>query len=302
MLSINGKKFMTLPEAVQWLLDNNALPFQCKANYVADTIVAKTEIINPSPAEIKVGSLVLFADSKVGTVSGITDSGFMVGQEYTDIGSRLNQITDINLDASDHLIFTLGNGDTIDAGLVKELSGLSINASQHLIANYNDGTSTDLGAIFQGNVNISGNFTADSIIENMSGYSAVITPNSDYDFENVYTGAVKNGNKLTLVAAINITRLQNVTSSVAYVEFVVPTEVYNKLYYTLIGGYNILNFPFVKAIGEDASAIDLGILIMKSGSNVIRIALHTATIPNLVLNKKYYVRLEATFLLSNGLI
>ena len=79
MLEINGKKFMNLPEAVQWLLNNNALPFQSTANYVADTVIAKTTIVNPSPAEIRVGSLVLFADGKVGTVSGITYNGFMVG-------------------------------------------------------------------------------------------------------------------------------------------------------------------------------------------------------------------------------
>lgn len=174
MLSINGKKFMNISEAVQWLLDNNALPFQSKANYVANTVIAKTTIVNPSPAEIKVGSLVLFADSKVGTVSGLTDAGFMVGQEYTDIGDQLNQITDIDLDASQHLIITLENGDTIDAGLVKQLSGFTIDASQHLIANYNDGTSTDLGAIFTGNVTISGSLTANTLEQTNANW---VSPN-----------------------------------------------------------------------------------------------------------------------------
>ena len=132
MLSINGKKFMNLQEAVQWLLNNNALPFQCTANYVADTIIAKSTIINPSPLEVKVGSLVLFADSKVGTVSGVTDSGFMVGQQYTDITDSLVMVQSLSLDASGHMIVTLTDGRTVDAGLVKQLSGMSINASQHL--------------------------------------------------------------------------------------------------------------------------------------------------------------------------
>ena len=158
-LTINGKIWMNLQEAVAWLLANNALPFQSTANFVADTEIAKTTIINPSPAEIKIGSLVLFADGKVGTVSGITASGFMVGPDATDLSDGVPHITDIQIDASNHLIFTMSEGDPIDAGLVKEVSSMSIDASQHLIVNYNDGTSSDLGAIFQGNVNISGTLT-----------------------------------------------------------------------------------------------------------------------------------------------
>lgn len=158
-LTINGKVFLNLQEAVAWLLANNALPFQCKVNYVADTEIAKTNIINPSPAEIKIGSLVLFADGKVGTVSGITANGFMVGADSTDLSDGVPHIIDIDLDASNHLIFTMSEGDPIDAGLVKMASSFTINSSQHLIVSYNDGTTNDLGAIFQGNINISGNLT-----------------------------------------------------------------------------------------------------------------------------------------------
>lgn len=180
MLSINGKKFMNISEAVQWLLDNNALPFQSTANYVADTVIAKTTIINPSPAEIKIGSLVLFADGKVGTVSGITANGFMVGAESTDLSDGVPHITDITISATDHLIFTMSEGDPIDAGLIKEVSSFSIDASQHLIVNYNDGTTQDLGAIFQGNINISGTLTAT--------HAMIFEEIEDSDSHNRFTG------------------------------------------------------------------------------------------------------------------
>ena len=166
-MKIGDKYFLNLQEAVAWLLANNALPFQCNVNYVANTEIAKTAIINPSPAEIKVGALVLFADSKVGTVSGLTSNGFMVGSDYTDLANALAYISDVSVNASGYLVCTLSDGRTINAGLLKQVSGFSIDASQHLIVNYNDGTSNDLGAIFNGNINISGNLTADSIIENM---------------------------------------------------------------------------------------------------------------------------------------
>ena len=84
MLRINGKVFMNLQEAVQWLLDNNVLPYQCTANYVADTEIGIGTIVNPSPAKVRIGSLILFADCKVATVTGITDSGFIVGSQYID--------------------------------------------------------------------------------------------------------------------------------------------------------------------------------------------------------------------------
>ena len=85
-MKINGKEFMNLQEAVAWLLQNNALPFQCSANYVADTEIAKTTIVNPSPAEVKTGAIVYFADGNIATVTGITSNGFTVGQDHIDLG------------------------------------------------------------------------------------------------------------------------------------------------------------------------------------------------------------------------
>lgn len=309
MLSINGKKFMNLPEAVQWLLNNNALPFQCKVNYVADTVIAKTDIINPSPAEIKVGSLVLFADSKVGTVSGITDSGFMVGQEYTDIGAQLNQITGIDLDASQHLVFTLANGDTIDAGLVKELSGLSIDASQHLIANYNDGTSTDLGEIFQGNVNIAGNLTADSIIENMSGYSYYKGgETTDVTRTFKYVGVVKNGNKITLAVALEINKATNISSYLSNIgagTFTIKASVGQKLFpfATSTPFGNLLSNFKVRACNIDTFSLsdpDVNVLIQKVSDTALNV--YICNINSLTDGANYFVRFDITFLLSDSLV
>ena len=156
MPRIDGKYFMNLQEAVGWLLANNALPFQTTDVFVADTQLAKSNIINPSPIDIKVGSLVLFADCKVGTVSGIGDNYYIVGPDYTDIKDATVSITNISVNASGNLIVELSDGDTIDAGKIKQIQSFTINASQHLIAVFNDGTTNDLGAIFSGNISISG--------------------------------------------------------------------------------------------------------------------------------------------------
>ena len=160
----SGKTLMNLQEAVQWLLDNNPLPFQCTANYAAGTEIGLGTIVNPTPAKVRVGSLIFFADSKVSTVIAITSNSFICSDEYNDLVDDVVYVSNVALNASGHLIVTLSNGDTIDAGLIKQVTGLSIDASQHLIVSFNDGTSMDLGAIFNGNITISGNLTVSGSI------------------------------------------------------------------------------------------------------------------------------------------
>lgn len=303
-MKIGDKYFFNLQEAVAWLLANNALPFQCNVNYVANTEIAKSAIINPSPAEIKVGALVLFADSKVGTVSGLTSNGFMVGSNYTDIKDALAYIASIGINASGELICYLSDGETKNAGQIKMVSSFSIDGSQHLIANYNDGTSTDLGAIFNGNVNIAGNFTADSIIENMSGYTFSGQPTSDAErsIEMVYAGIVKNGNKLTAVIALNITRIATITSALTLGAFGIPADVASKLFPTNIAGYNVLALSHGKAVEDfTGNGQDLTASFFKGTNSFYGGCYSTSQLNNLTLNTKYYFRAEITFLLSDNL-
>lgn len=300
MLKIEGKTFMNIQEAVQWLLDNNALPFQSSANYIANTEIGMGTIVNPSPAKVRIGSLIFFADSKVSTVIGLTENGFICSDQYNNLVDDVVYVSNVALNASGHLIVTLSNGDTIDAGLIKQVSNFSIDASQHLIANYNDGTSTDLGAIFNGNVNIAGNFTADSIIENMSGYEYTPATNTGYNLEKVYVGAVKNGNKLTLVFAFNITKVDvGAGSSINLGMIGVPLDVGNKLYPTTVGMYNFLDLKKAQAWESVSSSLTETVYAQKQGTRFISAQIYAEN--PLVLNTKYYFRYEVTFLLSDNL-
>ena len=296
-VNIGNKIFMNLQEAVGWLLANNALPFQCNVPYVADTEIAKTAIINPSPAEIKIGSLVLFADSKVGTVSGLTTYGFMVGSEYTDIQSALAYIANVNVNASGNLITTLSDGTVIDAGKIKAISNFSINASQHLIANYNNGTTQDLGAIFTGNVNIAGNFTADSIIENMSGYSFTLPTSDKVTYNFIFASACKNGNKLTLVSYFKLTRI----GTGAYIptgSWGIPQAVGQKL--IPIGDNFLCCYQVYCAKAPQNTGIALHGTIQKYSNTQLNQFLYN--INSLDENVEYLVRIEITFLLGDSLV
>ena len=304
MLQINGKTFMNLQEAVQWLLDNNALPFQSSANYVANTEIGLGTIVNPSPAKVRIGSLIFFADSKVSTVTALTENGFMVSDQYNDLVDDITYVSNVELNASGHLIVTLSNGDTIDAGLIKQVTNFSISPSQHLIVNYNDGTSTDLGAIFSGNVNISGNLTADSIVENMSGYTFSFRTAgipSGITVNLMYAGIVKNGNKLTFVIFGDITRTD--TAGGSYLaeafSFTIPYDVASKLYPdTIVGWPDVLALNEIPLFSSNTNNVKKAHMVRKSG-NVIMNSLFQ--VDTLTLNEKYVFRIEQTFLLSDNL-
>ena len=315
----NGKICMNEQEAIQWLLDNYPIPFQCSANYAAGTEIGLGTIVNPTPAKVKVGSIIFFADSKVSTVVGLTANGFICSDQYNDLVDDIVYVSNVQLNASGHLIVTLSNGTDIDAGLIKQVSSFSINGSQHLIVSYNDGTSTDLGAIFSGNITISGNLTVtgsitgnsisgsavtgDSIIENMTGYSFDKQTNSSFTMDYVYAGIVKNGNKLTLALAIDMTRIDSVGGSVFIGEFLIPLSVANKLFPTSIGGVNMLKMGSVTITKDGITTKQVSYQIKKSVGNSITIFLTGSgnIETQFTLNEKYYLRIESTFLLSNNL-
>ena len=294
MLSTGNKTFMNLQEAVGWLLENNALPFQSTANYVGNTEIAMSTLINPSPAKVRVGSLIFFADSKVSTVVGVTSNSFIVSDQYNDLVDDVVYVSNVAINASGHLIVTLSNGDTIDAGLIKQVSSFSIDASQHLIATYNDGSTTDLGAIFSGNVNIAGNFTANSIIENMAGYAFIKQNISTYSLD--YVGVVKNGNKITFAIAgtVLITEATD-RKDIGY--FTVPAEVGSKVIPSSLNGWaDIRNISAFNAYNT-SKIIPIGCGHATPNTFAIQ-----AYLDNLSNNVTYYFRYEVTFLLSDSLV
>ena len=149
--------------------------------------------------------------------------------------------------------------------------------------------------------NFTGPITAPSIIENMTGYSFDMSsrnPNVTYD--DIFAGVVKNGNKLTVVIAVNVTRLSSGVYEFRLGAINVPSEIYSKLYPTNIGGVSLLNNITAMATKNTALAdkITFGAYIQKTGG---KIAITISDAANFAINDTYYVRIEQTFLLSNNL-
>lgn len=202
-----------------------------------------------------------------------------------------------------HLYLSLTNGDELDAGNVKPVTSFEINASQHLIVNYGDGTSQDLGAIFSGNVNIDGNFTANSIIENMNGYAFEKKESTvDIEYTYDYASAVKNGNKITFTIFGSITKKSSFTSnSIHFGTFIIPSEIGKKLFPVSIGGLNTLgisNVNFSTGLGLSSQKL-LPLSSYKISNTQIGIYFYSpGELPNDI---KYTYRFEVTFLLSDNM-
>lgn len=198
-----------------------------------------------------------------------------------------------------HLYLSLTNGDELDAGNLKPVTSFEINASQHLIVNYGDGTSQDLGAIFSGNVNVDGNFTANSIIE---------TPWPNYSFtkgdtsyqEHLYAGVVKNGNKITFVVYTKYTH-NNAKSGLFLGDFYIPGNVGEKLYpYTLGSANNLLSsFKCFAQTGEYGAGKDISFVVTKLDNTHLRFSCYELS--NLTDGQEYVIRAEVTFLLSDNM-
>lgn len=299
-MKIGEKYFLNLQEAVGWLLANNALPFQSTANYVADTEIAKSTIINPSPAEIKVGALVLFANSKVGTVSGLTSNGFMVGSDYTNIKDALAYITSITLDAAEHLVTTLSDGDAIDAGLIRMVSSFSINASQHLVANFNNGTSQDLGAIFSGNVNISGDLTAThakllETLEDANGHKRFVEGSLTSVHSSISVSYNKwslSGTHLMIVLAGSIASGETLADNSVIGQIILPTWIGTKIQAIFAG---IVEYKTIPAYASDYTSQNLPVRLQKSGDNLAIIKEGSNT-----LNANRSFRLQFDLLIDNS--
>ena len=216
--------------------------------------------------------------------------------ESGDIVLQQGESVDQARIASGILQLHLTNGTWLTAGNVKPVSNFEIDASQHLIVNYADGTSQDLGEIFNGNVNINGNFTANSIIENMSGYAWTKSTSSgatDYDLS--YVGIVKNGNKITFAIAGSITPTEaRVRVDIGY--FSIPTAIGNKIF--PINESNDIAFNIVGMFSAYNSKVDAYFVPNKSGAGIMSVKTYLS---NLSANVKYDFRWEITFLLSNNM-
>ena len=145
---------------------------------------------------------------------------------------------------------------------------------------------------------------AGEIIESMSGYSATLGTSTEYyNIENVYQGVVKTGNKITFVSAVNFTKI-SYQGDVLLANFTIPEKVGQKLYPVASSGslQYILSLQKVNALNTLRITAQVDVCLEKGDNTSLNVYILSNDMPSLEANEKYYLRLEATFLLSDNLI
>ena len=142
--------------------------------------------------------------------------------------------------------------------------------------------------------------TGDSIIENMTGYSMSLGSPENATLTAVYGGLVKNGNKLTLVLAVNIKRTGTMAIS-TLASIVVPSDVGSKIYVSV--GSNTVARGNAYCVNIDGAAVDdkeIPCSLLKQSNTALSFVAYEAN--ELEANTDYYLRVEFTLLLSSSLI
>ena len=150
-----------------------------------------------------------------------------------------------------------------------------------------------------GDLDVTGSISGAEIVEKMNGYSFDFygTPAENATITPIYCGVVKNGNKLTLVWFHKVSVSDTVGTSFAG-DFYIPADVLSKLYPVTALGSKVLAVGKALFFTSLDASIDVNYYISKESN---RLALIFRSLASLTANTDYYVRVEATFLLSDPL-
>ena len=159
-----------------------------------------------------------------------------------------------------------------------------------------NGTKTEIN----GDLYANGNFTANSIIENMKGYDYLSITKENANITYSYVGAVKNGNKLTFACSGYFSRSGDLTGwNCALIKFTFPNTIGLKLFETEISGTSGLAFGKLDLCKSYGTHLDIPIVILKDSNSQITINMYQLN--NTEINTPYLFRFEITFLLSDNL-
>lgn len=198
-------------------------------------------------------------------------------------------------------VFTFEDGTKLKSNEIVVNQGESVNGAfirnGHLYLTLTNGDELDAGNIFSGNVNVDGNFTANSIIENMQGY----TIENNTLLTNQYISVVKNGNKITFVIAGTLTPTQTMIDNGGewLTVFNVPNDILSKIKVIETFGGNIVRVGTVASFSSQDNYITAKYRCEKL-SNGLKFTYLTSG-AGLVANTPYAINIEVTFLLSDNM-
>ena len=186
-------------------------------------------------------------------------------------------------------------GQYIEDGALDETIASAVDA--YLVEHPVDITALEGQDIAPKDISATGNITAPSIIENMSGYSFTKQTPTKGTLTYVYAGAVKNGNKLTLVCAYTFNKNADATGSVTIGRFLIPSAVMSKIYPFV--GANIVEIKQIEAFKDSVNYKTIKSSFYKY--DAISLYCSIEDVSQLDAETDYYIRQEITLLLSDNL-
>ena len=104
----------------------------CNANYQSGTIIYSSSDLITRNHEVKAGDLVIFKNSYLSIIDSIGESNFTISNGFNfkgeqgiqgiqgETGPQGISVTNVQINSSNHLIITLSNSQTIDAGEIEK--------------------------------------------------------------------------------------------------------------------------------------------------------------------------------------
>lgn len=148
-----------------------------------------------------------------------------------------------------------------------------------------------------GDLYVDGNFTANSIIENMQGYSIL----NNTLLSNQYISVVKTGNKITFVIAGTITLTQSILDNGGewLTVFNVPNDILSKIKVIETFGGDIVRVGTVPSFSSQDAYITAKYRCEKLETGLKFTYLTSGA--SLVADTPYVINIEVTFLLSDNM-
>lgn len=217
-----------------------------------------------------------------------------LAEVYKDIDSIPAQFADMKTYFDDVMTPAFAGWTTTFQGWTNTLDTYLANMSSAALGAIANGT-------VAGNFSVNGNFTANSIIENMSGYYVTITTSVPGRLVTpIYSGVVKTGNKLTIVLFFKFQKSIAAPGGGGLISVDMPSSVGSKLHpYTLSGFNNLLDYRKLDGLTDANNYETIFARIQKSSDTRITIGLDVNELTQ--LNTDYLFRYECTFLLSDSL-
>ena len=148
-----------------------------------------------------------------------------------------------------------------------------------------------------GSLDATGLVTGGEIIEKMSGYDyrheSAIDAKGTYT--HVYTGVVKNGNKLTFVNAFKLNLTATDTGTAYCDTFLVPEAIGDKIFPAFT---TLVDSRKISAFASATDIVEINSYCVKNSAVSLTFAIGLS---GLAAEKDYYIRQELTILLSDDL-